>query len=65
MANKQAIDALEKNAKQLALEAREWVASSEGQLALREMVHRAMEIMERLRKARLIDPKNLHEPVTL
>jgi hypothetical protein len=54
-----------KDVKQLAQEARKWVASPEGQQTLQEVFQRATEMTTQLRKARIVDPKSLHEPVTL
>jgi hypothetical protein len=52
-------------AAQLAERAREWVTSTQGQQALSRTVQEAVKETDRLRQARQIDPKTLHEPVTL
>ena len=54
-----------KDGSQLAKDARKWVASPEGRQALQEAFQHATEITAQLRQARLVDPKSLHEPVTL
>jgi hypothetical protein len=53
------------SAEQLAQRAREWVTSQQGQQALSRTVQEAVKETDRLRQARQIDPKTLHEPVTL
>jgi len=50
---------------QLAERAREWVTSPQGQQTLSRTVQEAVQETDRLRQARQIDPKTLHEPVTL
>jgi len=49
---------LEKNAKA-------WVASEKGQESILEVLQHSREMTTRLREARDIDPKSLHEPFTV
>ncbi len=49
---------LEKNAKA-------WVASKKGQESILEVLQHSREMTTRLREARDIDPKTLHEPFTV
>jgi|GEM_PF-3377376 len=65
MADASADRGYNQNAEQLAQRAREWVTSRQGQQELSRAVQEAARETERLRQARLIDPKVLHEPVTL
>ena len=44
---------------------RQWISSTEGQAKLSEAVKQAVEVTNRLREAQRIDPKMLHEPMTL
>ena len=43
----------------------DWVASKEGQKQLEKALNQAKSTRDQLREARRIDPKTLHEPVTL
>lgn len=45
--------------------ARAWVSSDEGRKQIEELLRRAKEARRRLAKARRINPKRLHQPVTL
>ncbi len=51
--------------KERARAASEWLSSPEGRLKLEQALKRAEEVSEELRKASRLDPKKLHEPVTI
>lgn len=53
------------SAQQLAQQVLEWVTSPQGQQVLSQTVQDAVRETDRLRQARQVDPKTLHEPVTL
>jgi len=50
---------------QMAQRAKEWVSSQQGQQALSRTVQEAVQETDRLRQIRQVDPKTLHEPMTL
>jgi hypothetical protein len=49
----------------LAQNVKEWVVSPDGQKNIQEVLENSKEMTSKLRKARDIDPKSLHEPFTL
>ena len=53
------------NPEDLARRVREFACSAEGQESLSRTINQAVQETERLREARQIDPKILHEPMTL
>jgi hypothetical protein len=50
---------------QLVHQAAQWFASPQGQQVLTETVRKSVETTEKLRDAQRVDPKSLHEPITL
>lgn len=49
---------------QVVKRAQEWVASPEGQRKIKDSEKSALEMTERLREARRVDPKILRDPMT-
>ena len=45
--------------------AKDWISSEEGRKEIEELLRRAKEAKSRLTKARRINPKRLHRPITL
>jgi len=54
-----------KDAQGLAREARQWVASAKGREAVSQALRTAEEVTAQLSRARQVDSKTLHEPVTI
>ena len=50
---------------ELAQSVKEWVVSPDGQKKIEEVLENSKEMTSKLREARDIDPKSLHEPFTL
>jgi hypothetical protein len=55
----------QKDPRELAEEARKWVASAEGKKALENALGRAKEDIEKLKNARRVDPEELERPITM
>jgi len=49
----------------LAQNVRKWVESREGQKSIQEVLENSKEMTAKLCEARKIDPRSLHDPVTL
>ena len=50
---------------EIARKAKEWVASDEGKEQIQELLRLTTEANARMAEARRIEPKRLHEPMTL
>jgi hypothetical protein len=50
---------------QVAEEARQWIASPEGQAAVEEGLRRAQALTDAFREAQRVDPETRRKPVTL
>jgi hypothetical protein len=49
----------------LAKNVREWIASAKGQESIKEVLKNSKEMTSKLCEARKIDPRSLHDPITL
>ncbi len=49
----------------LAKDIRKWIASTKGQESIKEVLENSKEMTSKLCEARKIDPRTLHDPITL
>ena len=56
---------IQKDLRELSQKVQRWVSSPEGQRTIKEVLLDSEETTSKLRDARSVDPKSLHDPFTL